>query len=557
MVRFDLPLSQTSNLFKTKVEEDNFQNLLHIIEPDKLSLFRDPDKLEEIYLRDNINSFSDKNFRVNALKCAFGNPSFKKYCNRINNTINFKNASDEEKEKFVKEVSSFEWGNNDQTLAFLESFDLIEFTSRDEIKILDNIQILEKPETSYNPMFLYQTEVWHDAKKILSRPAGKAVLQLPTGAGKTKIAMEIITDFFNDNQNSTIVWLATTAELLEQAVNEFIKIWKLRGTKSIRVNRVWENNNVILEIKGSRLIVAGLPKLNNFYKNNGMLKADLIIFDEAHHIAAEKYNETVENLKILGKTKLLGLTATPKRINFEETEEFAGIFDDTNPIKIKTHDKYLNPINFLQKEGVLSLIRTGGDRIINIAKIETVLDDKEIEKLKRLPEYPKDSKIIKKIAQDQIRNRTIFEKLRSLLEDGKQIIYFGTNLEQAKLMYMLLLNFNFKVGFVYGDMLTKNRIKIIEQFQKKEIKCLLNFNVLVAGFDSPSIDTVFIARLTKSSNTLFQMIGRGMRGPNVRDGTKFCDVYHVQDTFLEKIENYDGLYDAYDDYYEREGVTDD
>ena len=94
------------------------------------------------------------------------------------------------------------------------------------------------------------------------------------------------------------------------------------------------------------------------------------------------------------------------------------------------------------------------------------------------------AKIIKKIAQDQIRNKTIFERLRSLVEDGKQIIYFGTNLEQAKLMYMLLINFNFKVGFVHGNMLTENRIKVIEQFQNKEINCLLNFGVLVAGFDS-------------------------------------------------------------------------
>ncbi|RZD42267.1 MAG: hypothetical protein CXT78_09705 [Thaumarchaeota archaeon] len=552
MKRFDLPISETSNLFKTKIEEDNFQALLHSLDPEKLNLFRDPDKLEEVYLHNKINEFTDKKFRIHALTCAFGNSNFRKYCNNINKTINFKNSSIKERQEFVKEIASFEWGNNEQTLSFVESFDLKDFTTHDKSKILENIQILEKPETTYNSMFLYQTEVWNDAKKILSQPAGKVLLQLPTGAGKTKIAMEIITDFFNENKNSTVVWLATTSELLEQAINEFTKIWKYRGTKSITVNRVWEKNNLILQINGSKLIVAGLPKLNNFYKKDGNLKADLIVFDEAHHISAEKYNQTVENLKIIGKTKLLGLTATPARINFEETQEFAGVFDDIPPIKINTHDKYLNPINFLQKQGVLSLIRTGGDRIINITKLETILEDKEIEKLKNSSEYPRDTKIIKKIAQDQIRNKTIFEKLRSLVEEEKQIIYFGTNLEQAKLMYMLLLNFNFKVGFVWGDMLTENRIRIIEQFQKKEINCLLNFNVLVAGFDSPPIDTVFIARLTKSPNTLFQMIGRGMRGPNVREGTKFCDVYHVQDTFLEKIENYDALYDTYDDYYQRE-----
>ncbi len=329
MKRFDLPISETSNLFKTKIEEDNFQALLHSLDPEKLSLFRDPDKLEEVYLHNKINEFTDKKFRIHALTCAFGNSNFRKYCNNINKTINFKNSSIKERQEFVKEIASFEWGNNEQTLSFVESFDLKDFTTHDKSKILENIQILEKPETTYNSMFLYQTEVWNDAKKILSQPAGKVLLQLPTGAGKTKIAMEIITDFFNENKNSTVVWLATTSELLEQAINEFTKIWKYRGTKSITVNRVWEKNNLILQINGSKLIVAGLPKLNNFYKKDGNLKADLIVFDEAHHISAEKYNQTVENLKIIGKTKLLGLTATPARIDFEETQEFAGFFDQT------------------------------------------------------------------------------------------------------------------------------------------------------------------------------------------------------------------------------------
>ena len=108
-----------------------------------------------------------------------------------------------------------------------------------------------------------------------------------------------------------------------------------------------------------------------------------------------------------------------------------------------------------------------------------------------------------------------------------------------------------KVGFVDAQTSPEYRAEVIRKFQKKEIKCLLNYAVLVAGFDAPSIDTVFIGRLTKSANTLFQMIGRGMRGPSVVGGTKFCNVYHVQDKFLERFQNYERLYETYDTYYER------
>ena len=122
----------------------------------------------------------------------------------------------------------------------------------------------------------------------------------------------------------------------------------------------------------------------------------------------------------------------------------------------------------------------------------------------------------------------------------------------SKLMYLLLSNFDVKAALVHARTPREYRTQLISKFQKKEINCLLNFNVLVAGFDSPSIDTIFIGRPTKSANYLFQMIGRGMRGPKVKHGTEFCDVYHLQDKFLEQFQNFDRLYETYGDYYEQE-----
>ena len=47
-------------------------------------------------------------------------------------------------------------------------------------------------------------------------------------------------------------------------------------------------------------------------------------------------------------------------------------------------------------------------------------------------------------------------------------------------------------------------------------------------------------------------MGRGMRGPNVKDGTESCDIYHVKDEFLAQFQSFDELYEIYDEYYERE-----
>lgn len=550
-MKFDLPSSDTSNLFETKLETTNFKKILQQVDKDQISIFRDLDKLEEIYLLQNIDKFKKKDFRIYLLSHAFGNNKFKNFCIKIEESIISKNSSNSEKQKFVNKIASFNWGDNPQTHAFIDAFGLDASIIPKEIISNENIEIIEKLISTYSPMFFYQMEIFDEAKNKLAFPAGRAIIQIPTGGGKTKVAMEIVTDFFNENPNSTVVWLAQTSELLEQAINEFKKIWKHRGYSSVYVNRAWDTNDVRPDIEGSKLVVGGLAKMISFFKKNGKLKADLIIFDEAHHAAAEKYSEALLDLGIPGRTKVFGLTATPGRGERDETQKLVELFNSQLPIQINTHDPYLSPIGFLQKQGVLSKIRIGGEKIIRIPKLDVELSKTEIKNLLKASEY-NDVNLLVKIGQSHIRNVKILKKLLELIREGRQVLYFGPSVAQAKMMYVLLSNFNIKTGFVHSKTPHEYRSELIAKFQKKELTCLLNFNVLVAGFDAPSIDTIFIARPTKSANSLFQMIGRGMRGPKVKDGTEFCDVYHVQDKFLEQFQNYDRLYETYGDYYKQE-----
>ena len=121
--------------------------------------------------------------------------------------------------------------------------------------------------------------------------------------------------------------------------------------------------------------------------------------------------------------------------------------------------------------------------------------------------------------------------------------------------YYKLKNFDVKAGLIIGDKTitpSEYRTDLISKFREKKINFLLNYDVLTTGFDAPVVDTVFIARPTKSQNTLFQMMGRGMRGPKVKDGTEFCDVYHIRDKFLERYQDFDYLYESYGDAWKNE-----
>ena len=68
------------------------------------------------------------------------------------------------------------------------------------------------------------------------------MVQLPTGSGKTRIAMQAIFDFFRFTQEThpIVIWMAHTDELCEQAIKTFKEDWRRKGTGKIKVLRAWK-----------------------------------------------------------------------------------------------------------------------------------------------------------------------------------------------------------------------------------------------------------------------------------------------------------------------------
>lgn len=75
----------------------------------------------------------------------------------------------------------------------------------------------------------------------------------------------------------------------------------------------------------------------------------------------------------------------------------------------------------------------------------------------------------------------------------------------------------------------------IERFKDRQIRILINYGVLTAGFDAPCTDCVLITRPTNSLIQYLQMAGRAMRGPK-SGGNEKCMIYTVNDE-LEEFKN--------------------
>ena len=80
----------------------------------------------------------------------------------------------------------------------------------------------------------FQTEVKQRLDATINRPGERAILTLPTGAGKTRVAVESIRDWLTAQydielqkaEGAMVLWLAHTEELCEQAYACFQQIWE-------------------------------------------------------------------------------------------------------------------------------------------------------------------------------------------------------------------------------------------------------------------------------------------------------------------------------------------
>ena len=87
-------------------------------------------------------------------------------------------------------------------------------------------QLIPQSTLPYKQLLDYQTPAYHEAVDRLQTPRRRFIIQMPTGSGKTRTAMEIIAAYLNSGpRERAVVWLAHFEELCEQAYDSFLEVW--------------------------------------------------------------------------------------------------------------------------------------------------------------------------------------------------------------------------------------------------------------------------------------------------------------------------------------------
>ena len=388
-------------------------------------------------------------------------------------------------------------------------------------------------EPSYG-LYAHQRDAVSQAKEVLNTYGHRVMLHMPTGSGKTRVAMSLIADHLRHTTSTLVIWLAYSEELCDQAIQEFQAAWSALGDRTIPVHRFWGSHNADLANARDGFVVAGLAKAYELGKRNINSLAtlgdrtSLVVLDEAHVATADTYSLVLDVLATKRPgTRMLGLTATPGRTwsDMDVDEELASIF---NHQKVTLSvEGFASPIDYLIAEGYLSratyrpLFHSGGynPTASDLRAVETSLD---------IP-----SKIVEAMALDEQRNLVIIQELEELVCSHRRILLFAATVQHASLVGAVLRARGLAARVVTGETPSLERRQIIESFRSNdpEPQILCNFGVLTTGFDAPAVSAALIARPTKSLVLYSQMVGRAIRGPRM-GGTEACEVVTVVDRNL-------------------------
>ena len=509
-----------------------------------------------------ISILKNKDFRLRLLKSL---PKQEILDFRIDLPAKYSNCED--LETIVETVSNTSWKETDlnrRLLAYLSYLPEEVFEKKSTDLCAENV--IQSNEKFYE-LLDYQYIIRQKALNVLSSNYGlrRFLIHMPTGTGKTKTATHIICHHFNYNlhKKGLILWVAHTTELLDQAYSTFCGVWRNIGNGSINTYKLWGDYNLEIPQNGfNGFMVCGIQKLQSIQASNPEFfdaicrDTRLLVYDEAHKASATETRNTIEKIMTraggLEDRALMGLSATPGRTTGQSFDNDLLVSMFGNKI-IGIDTKLMNAVNlsaqeaanteaeqdvikYFQNRGVLSKIKKE-----ELTYPES-LSDEEINKIRIVASshgYDDFSKsALELIGKNKNRNLRIMQKLRELNSLGKPTIVFACSVKHAQLLSAMLTLEDIPNAVVYGDMPTNERASAIERFKdtEDEMNILINYEVLTTGFDATNIECVFIARPTQSVVLYSQMIGRGLRGPQM-GGNETCLLVDVKDNLRQYNEN--------------------
>lgn len=406
----------------------------------------------------------------------------------------------------------------------------------------------------------YQETIAKNVRAVLANGAERSadrrgMISLPTGSGKTRVAVQAIVEAIReDGFRGGVLWVADRDELCEQAVEAWRQVWTSLGAEAqqLRISRLWAGQSRPLPTDHQHVIVATVQtlyaRLSSQPRDYRFLQeTELVVFDEAHRSLAPTSTSVMQEIGMTryqeaGEPFLLGLTATPYRgRDVVETARLtrrygnrrldAGAFKNNDPQAVVAELQDMQVLAQADHETIPgSTFQLTPEELEIMSRF--LRGSADLEQRYSQVWLPRSAE--ERIAGDAERTRRIIDAYEMHVRPEWPTLIFATSVEHAQTVAALLNRTGTIARAVSGTTEPATRRRIVREFREGCIQALVNYGVFTEGFDAPKTRAIIVARPVYSPNLYFQMIGRGLRGPK-NGGDERCLILNVHDN----IENFD------------------
>ncbi len=334
----------------------------------------------------------------------------------------------------------------------------------------------------------YQEEAADKAVWALEKFKNNSLVVAPTGSGKSLIIAGIA-----DRLRREILILQPSKEILAQNKE---KLALYVPEDEIGVYSASFNQKDIKKYT--------LATIQSVYKKPELFEhIGAVLVDECHAVNPRNIKGMFTSfLREIGKPQMIGLTASPYRLDATYSRSQSGEMIATTAIKLinRMNPRVWNRIVFninnheLVERGYLSPLDYHSRTCIPHLKIPINKSNTDFD-LDAYTELltPFETQII--------------DSINKASQHRKAVLVFCSSLAQAERMSASLIG----SAWVSGATPNKERDRIIEGFKNGTIKVVFNVGVLTTGFDFPALDCIYLLRPTRSLALYYQMLGRGTR----------------------------------------------
>lgn len=318
-----------------------------------------------------------------------------------------------------------------------------------------------------------------------------------TGTGKTVVAALDYQRLVERYGDLSLLFVAHRKEILDQSLRTYQAVLRRGDFGEIHgAGRTAAGRHVFAMIQS--LQEARIQEI-------GRDAFDVVVVDEFHHAAADSYDRLLKHLQ---PRELLGLTATPERLDGRDVTEW---FDYRIAVELRLWEAV--------DQGFLVPFQYFG-----------IADGTDLRQLtwRRGGYAPEELSSL--LTGDDIRVAKLLEAVQRIILDPGQMRALGFCVSKEHAGYMARKFTEAGLGSIAltGDDSAEVRDQGLSDLKAGRIRCVFSVEVLGEGVDVPDVDTVLLLRPTASATVFTQQLGRGLRRARGKSSLTVIDLIGQQ-----------------------------